>query len=117
MSRSEFPAKVKAAAALRANGHCEMCGVKLPVGGYHFDHVKPDGLGGEPTLANCSVACLPCHKAKTFNYDNPIMAHADRQRKAIGQGIKTLRGRPFPKAKRKIRRSEAEIARMRGDQP
>lgn len=115
MSRSEFPAKVRAAAAERAKGHCESCGVKLPAGGFHYDHIKPDGLGGEPILANCAVLCLPCHKEKTFNYDNPIMAKADRQRKSIGQGIKTLRGRPFPKAKREIKRTAAEIARMRGE--
>lgn len=117
MARSEFSAKVRGEAALRANGRCEQCGVRLPVGGYHFDHIKPDGLGGQPTLENCAVLCLPCHKAKTFAYDNPIMQAADRQRKSIALGIKPLRGRGFPKAERKIRRTADEIARMRGDTP
>ena len=52
-----------------------------------FDHVTPDGLGGKPTLENCSVLCLPCHKAKTHEKDRPRMQKADNQRKA-DQGLK-----------------------------
>jgi 5-methylcytosine-specific restriction endonuclease McrA len=49
--------------------------------------VEPDGLGGEPTLENCQVACGACHKRKTHTEDRPIMAKADRQKKS-GAGIK-----------------------------
>lgn len=99
MSRREFSMKVKGQAAIRANGHCENCGVRLPIGGFHFDHDVPDGLGGEPTLENCKVLCLPCHKDKTRLHDNPVMQKADRQRKSVGMGMKTRKGRPFPGSK------------------
>jgi 5-methylcytosine-specific restriction endonuclease McrA len=88
MSRCEFSKGVRAKAAERSKGLCETCGVRLPVGGYHFDHDVPDGLGGEPTLENCRVLCLPCHKAKTIKHDNPRMQKADRQRKSITLGIR-----------------------------
>lgn len=101
MSRREFGDKVRKAAAARSKGLCEGCGVSLPVGGYHFDHDIADGLGGEPTLENCKVLCLPCHKAKTLEHDNPRMQKADRQRKSIVLGIRPLsrlQGPKFPKA-------------------
>lgn len=67
MARREFPRSVKVAAVQRAMRgaviYCEMCG--LPTKKVEFDHAIPDGLGGEPTLANCVVACPQCHKGKT----------------------------------------------------
>lgn len=101
MSRREFSKGVRAKAAARSNGLCEGCGVKLPVGGYHYDHDIADGLGGEPTLENCRVLCLPCHKVKTLEHDNPRMQKADRQRKAIALSIRPpsrLKGAGFPKS-------------------
>ena len=82
MSRREFPASVKRAVRDRANGHCEVCSQPLAGRRGHFDHIQPDGLGGEPTLANCQMLCPPCHRAKTHEQDNPVMAKADRQRRA-----------------------------------
>lgn len=101
MTRREFSKGVRAKAADRSKGLCEGCGVKLPVGGYHFDHDVPDGLGGEPTVENCRVLCLPCHKVKTIEHDNPRMQKADRQRKSIALGIRkppTIQSRGFSKA-------------------
>ena len=88
--RTEFSKKVKLAAYMRClvNGkpHCELC--DLPILGIpEFDHVKPDGLGGEATLQNCMVLCGKCHRRKTHEEDRPIMAKADRQFKAKA-GIK-----------------------------
>jgi len=83
--RQEFSAKVKAAAALRANGHCECCTRKLMTGDYHYDHDTPDGLGGEPTLENCKVLCKSCHSIKTHTRDIPQIAKAKRrERKHMG---------------------------------
>lgn len=83
--RQEFARKVKAAAALRAKGHCEGCGRKLLEGDFHYDHDIPDGLGGEPTLDNCRVLCRSCHSAKTTLEDVPRIAKAKRNfRKASG---------------------------------
>lgn len=98
--RREFSVGVRKQAAARAKGHCEACGVTLPVGGFHYDHDTPDGLGGEPTLENCRVLCLTCHKAKTFEQDNPRMQKADAQRKSIALSIRPtsrLKGPKFPK--------------------
>lgn len=108
MSRREFPVKVRTQAALRAKGHCEGCGAKLPVGGFHYDHIDPDGLGGEPTLANCQVLCLPCHKDKT-RQDTARMTKADNQRKRVALGIRPaptrkIQSAPFPKSAKTLRR-------------
>jgi 5-methylcytosine-specific restriction endonuclease McrA len=68
MARREFPKSVKVAAVKRAtkNGevYCEQCGV-LCKSKWEIDHVIPDGLGGEPTLANAKVICRECHTEKT----------------------------------------------------
>lgn len=101
VSRSKFPAKVKAAAFKRccdANGipHCEDCGIVLTAGNIEYDHDKADGLGGEPTLENCKVRCKKvCHRKKTHEQDRPIMAKADAQRKA-SFGLKPKSSRPMP---------------------
>lgn len=83
--RREFPARIKAQAALRANGHCESCTRRLLTSDFNYDHDTPDGLGGEPTLANCKVLCRSCHKLKTTTEDVPRIAKAKRNyRKARG---------------------------------
>lgn len=92
IARTEFPKSVKAAAFRRccdAKGvpHCENCNIPLSGPNTIFEHVTPDGLGGEPTLANCKVFCRNCASKKTFAQDNPRMQKADRQLKA-GYGIK-----------------------------
>jgi 5-methylcytosine-specific restriction enzyme A len=105
--RKEFPARVKAAALKRCMDEkgiprCEGCGIVLTAGNVAYDHDTPDGLGGEPTLENCKVLCVKiCHKAKTFQQDNPRMQKADRQLKS-SFGIKrksnrwpTSRDKPF----------------------
>lgn len=79
--RREFPAKVKVAAFERANGSCEQCTRKLMTGDIHYDHVIPDAMGGEPTLANCAVLCRSCHGAKTSKDDVPAIAKSKRVRR------------------------------------
>ena len=83
--RTEFSQKVKANAAIRANGNCETCTRKLLTGDFHFDHEIPDALGGEATLENCRVLCRSCHANKTTKADVPRIAKAKRNyRKARG---------------------------------
>jgi 5-methylcytosine-specific restriction protein A len=107
--RKEFPARVKAAALKRCMDdkgipHCEgiihgvPCRIELRAGITHYDHDTPDGLGGEPTLENCKVLCVLCHKKKTHEEDNPRMTKADNQRKR-NFGIKARKGRPLPGTK------------------
>lgn len=87
--RREFSKTVRLQAAKRANGRCEACHRKLSVGEFHYDHDTPDGLGGEPTLENCKVLCLTCHRIKTHEHDNPRMQKADSQRKSIALNIRS----------------------------
>lgn len=88
--RQEFTAKVKAAAALRANGNCECCTRRLLTGDFHYDHEIPDGLGGEPTLENCRVLCRACHSVKTSTLDVPRIAKSKRNFRTA-HGIKKPR--------------------------
>lgn len=87
--RREFPQSVRKAAFARCcrNGtqpgipQCERagCGAVLRSGNIEYEHLDPDGLGGEPTLENCGVWCaVPCSSKKTHTQDNPRMAKADR---------------------------------------
>jgi hypothetical protein len=82
--RREFSKQVRRDAFARANGLCEgkpygeRCPVKLTIGKFHYDHDIPDGLGGEPTLENCVVLCIACHKDKTTKRDVPTIAKAKR---------------------------------------
>lgn len=76
--RREFPKQVKRQAFDRAEGKCELCGVRLTFGKYAYDHIIPDGLGGEPVLDNCQVACNVCHGEKTGKQDIPRIAKTKR---------------------------------------
>jgi 5-methylcytosine-specific restriction protein A len=96
MSRTEFSAKVKRQSWERCKGFCEGCTAKLYPGRFDYDHDKPDGLDGEPTLENCKVLCTTCHGIKTHTVDRPIMQKADNI-KAKHLGFKKS-GRGFRKA-------------------
>lgn len=99
--RQEFSRRTRALAFKRCcrEGvpHCETCGVVLR-NVIIYEHMTPDGLGGEPTLENCRVHCRTCGDRKTFEDDNPRMQKADRQLKS-SYGIKTRKGRPMPGSK------------------
>lgn len=93
MSRREFSKLVQRSAFVRADGKCEKCGAKLSVGKFAYDHVNPDGLTGEPTLANCQVLCSPCHLEKT-RQDVKHIAQAKR-RADKEMGVKDPHRRPL----------------------
>jgi 5-methylcytosine-specific restriction protein A len=82
MTRTEFSTQVRKDAWKRCGGRCEApgCGIKLMVGHFQYDHVKPDGLDGEPTLENCAVLCSAHHHKKTVEVDRPLMQKADNIR-------------------------------------
>ena len=120
-ARREFSRDVRAAALRRCQDdkgilRCEKCHLALKAGGFAFDHVRPDGLLGKPTLDNCMVLCTACHSEKTRLHDVPAIAKAKR-READHFGINTpsrnpIRSRGFDKAPRRIKRSASELARM-----
>jgi 5-methylcytosine-specific restriction protein A len=92
--RREFSARIKVAAYERSQGRCEGCALPLQTGRFHYDHIIPDGLGGEPTLENCAVICRACHDDKTHRADVPRIAKMKRQ-KSAHLGAKTT-ARPLP---------------------
>lgn len=88
--RREFPQSVRKAAFIRCCQRapegveniagvpqCETCGKEIRAGGVIYEHDDPDGLGGEPTAANCKVHCTTCADIKTHTEDNPRMRKAD----------------------------------------
>lgn len=82
--RREFHPKIMIAAWDRANGRCEICGpssMKLAPGNIFYDHINPDGNGGEPTLDNCQVLCRNHHDTKTHKEDVPRIAKMKRQKR------------------------------------
>lgn len=118
--RQEFPQKVRklafARCCINAVPHCEGCGNVLRPGGIIYEHVTPDGLGGEPVLENCKVHCRVCADAKTFTEDNPRMAKADRVlKKAFGlqPARKKFQSAGFRKANPQ-RTASTEINKWRG---
>jgi hypothetical protein len=104
-TRTEFPLSVRKKAFARCckpDGipKCEKegCGKMLRPGGIIYEHVQPDGLGGEPTLENCKVYCSVCATKKTVEEDNPRMAKADRVLKksyGLRRKRRTIPGRKF----------------------
>lgn len=101
--RREFPQSVRKLAFKRCCGkdgipRCENCGNVLRSGNIEYEHLDPDGLGGEPILENCGVWCaVTCSSKKTHTLDNPRMAKADRVLKKT-YGLKP-KGRPMPGSK------------------
>lgn len=106
--RQEFPLSVRKLAMVRCckpDGvpKCETC--KTPLGrrtGTIYEHVVPDGLGGEPTLENCKVHCRTCADTKTYTEDNPRMQKADRVFKkeyGLTPSRKKIESRGFAKAR------------------
>jgi 5-methylcytosine-specific restriction endonuclease McrA len=104
-NRTEFPQAIRKAAFARScmpDGvpKCEApgCGRVIRAGHLIFEHVQPDGLGGEPTMANIAVYCDVCADKKTREDDNPRMAKADRVLKrayGLGKKRRTIPGRRF----------------------
>lgn len=110
--RQEFSQKVRKAAFARCckqapDGvknipgvpQCEGCGNELRSGGIFYEHMDPDGLGGDPTAENCQVRCTNCKKAKD-KVDNAIMAKADAVLKktyGLEPSRQKMRGQGFQK--------------------
>lgn len=97
MTRTEFPPAVRRAAWTRCGGFCEGedCGAKLWTPKFEYDHVLACALGGDNSLENCAVLCLPCHKAKTGQHDIKRTSKANRQRSAEIKA-KRRKSRPMP---------------------
>ena len=88
MARKEFSKSVKVACIKRATVDgkvfCEECGALAKR--FEIDHVRADGLLGEPTLENARLLCVPCHDEKT-KADVKAIAKAKRC-EAIHLGVR-----------------------------
>ncbi len=71
MSRLEFGGPTKRAAFERAQGKCQECDRGLRDGEPQYHHILEARLGGDGSLANCRVLCVPCHKVVTKEVSAP----------------------------------------------
>ena len=124
MTRREFPTRIKVAIikrATRENGetYCEACGA--PTRRWQIDHINPDGLTGEPILANAQLICDGCYAVKNPQ-DTATIAKAKRREaarlNARPRPVAKIPARQFPQSERSARRSpkdraagQSEIAR------
>lgn len=109
-----FTRKQRAEIALRANGCCEVCGVRLKVGEGEADHILPVELGGESVIENGRWVCAPCHKGKTAD-DVRRIRKADRQRdKHTGAFPKSRRQLPGSKSSKWKRKLNGTIVPREG---
>ena len=81
--------------------YCEGCG--LPCRKWQIDHIRADGLLGEPTIENAKLLCIECHAVKTKD-DVALIAKAKRQEaKHLGavQPKGKIKSRGFVKKEKK----------------
>jgi len=95
VSRREFPRSVRVAVIKRAarDGQvwCEGCG--FPARRFQVDHIRADGLLGDPTLENAQLLCEAC-----FGVKNPLdarMVAKAKRREACHLGVGRRKGGTF----------------------
>lgn len=118
MGRREFPAKVRVAVIKRAtrddgNRYCEKCGDLAKR--FQIDHVRPDGLLGEPTLQNAMLICEPCFTEKN-KADTSAIAKAKR-REAAHLGAKAsptrkIQSAPFARSEKQPAIEKAAVTNL-----
>ncbi len=89
------------AATVNGQVFCESCGALCVK--FEIDHIRPDGLLGEPTFENSRLLCVPCHAEKTKD-DVARIAKAKRvEAKHLGAKIpkQKIQSRGFPKREKK----------------
>jgi len=86
MTRREFPKAVRVAVTRRAmkDGvlYCEACGGQAKR--FQIDHIRPDGLLGEPILENAQLICQACWEVKNPKDTVAIAKAKRREAKHIG---------------------------------
>ncbi len=114
--RREFSTAVRVAAVKRANGLCEApgCGAVLIPGRWQLDHVNPDGLTGEPTLANAQCLCEACWRDKNPKDASAIAQAKRREAAALGARPapkRAIQSAPFPKSGKRAAHPMAGLPR------
>ena len=80
---------------------CEACGAICAK--FQIDHIRADGLLGDPTFENSRLLCLPCHAEKT-KLDVAMIAKAKRvEARHLGAHVpkQKIQSRGFPKREKK----------------
>lgn len=105
VTRREFPKSVRVAVIKRAtvNGVviCEKCGAIAKK--FQIDHVRADGLLGEPVLGNAMLICEPCYAEKNPADAKAIAQAKRREAKHIGAKpapTRPIQSAPFQKAEK-----------------
>jgi hypothetical protein len=112
MARREFPKSVRVAVIKRATKnsavYCEACGTLAKR--FQIDHVRADGLLGEPTLENAQLICEACWAVKNPKDTTAIAQAKRREAKHLGASRPTgkLRGAPFPKSAQAQHRADRD---------
>ena len=81
--------------------YCDLCG--LPCRKWEIDHIRADGLLGEPTFDNSRLLCVPCHKVKTASDVKAISKAKRVEAKHLGadRPKQKIQSRGFQKKERK----------------
>lgn len=104
--RLEFTNKTKRAAFARSGETCEChlipwlnrpngCGQRLVDGRIRYEHINPDAMRPDNSLANAAVLVIPCWREKTDKHDLPTIAKNNRVRdraRGIRKGKQPFRG-------------------------
>ena len=117
MTRREFPKSIKVTVIKRCTRggvtYCEICGAIAKR--WQIDHIRADGLLGEPTLENAMLICEPCYMEKN-KADTSHIARAKRI-EARDLGIRPppaqkIQSRGFPKRARPSKIGKAKIEKQ-----
>ena len=104
MPRREFSKAIKVAVIRRAGATgmilCEKCGALARR--WQIDHIRPDGLLGEPTLENAQLLGECCYVPKNADDTKTIAKAKRREAKHLGISRKgpAIPSRGFPKAEK-----------------
>jgi hypothetical protein len=103
--RNNFSKKTMREAFTRSGGICEChliphvflnpCGRTLSDGNTFYEHIEPDQISQDNSLANCAVLVRNCWRFKTDFYDAPTIAKV-RHRSDASRGIKERFRRRLP---------------------
>lgn len=108
MTRREFSKAIRVAVIKRATKnsavYCEACGALAKR--FQIDHVRADGLLGEPTIENAMLICEPCWRVKNPQDATAIARAKRREAKAIGatRPKQSIKSAGFAKSARTLRR-------------
>lgn len=81
----------------RANGHCELCGIRVR-GRWIAGHIIPHSVGGRTTIENGRVECLACAR-KTHADDTDAAARCKRREGKTGQYARRKKNGPQLKSR------------------